>query len=515
MTTINTDLSDFLLPSIPSLQSKIGFGTTVPLGHNNGSLTVTEFAEDLALIYKTQGMQEIAGENNTTEVVRDCRFIFTEDNSSLNVNNATKPGLKVEVTTAASDESLLTFEYISGKFETISIKPNMTVTILSCSKKEGEDSYCWKINSIEFNGSKLSAKDTEGTLFYSKKRWLRFDPNNKRGLIIAAGTFIRANDAEENRHWLCATEDMSFDVSNGINANRVSNYNVFLDFENSEAKLTISTNSTSEGRKIGRFHTLCSGVGTISAKVPTERNSDSLLLVPYKQEEDPDFYNFYNKEVTVDTSITGEYSVGTVEHPLNGFIKGDILPESIWCLSFKPDCLKEDAMCYNKFTNTANDVYLMSGNSQTSASIYDQEFSTGRPVNLIDSLRTVGKKPLTDLEFSAAAFGSNEGTEVYENSSRTGGHVDDNSRRMISFIGLEDCCGLCDQILNEYSSNSESGYLPDYDGTNVFGKAGNIFVLAAGGSDEQGDNCGYRSRNTSHNLSDSSSLGIRGSCSIA
>jgi formylglycine-generating enzyme required for sulfatase activity len=60
-----------------------------------------------------------------------------------------------------------------------------------------------------------------------------------------------------------------------------------------------------------------------------------------------------------------------------------------------------------------------------------------------ETLGKVGKRLLKRDEFIVVAKGSNELTNIYGSTdpNTTGGHVDTNSRRMISNYGLEDCCG--------------------------------------------------------------------------
>ena len=57
------------------------------------------------------------------------------------------------------------------------------------------------------------------------------------------------------------------------------------------------------------------------------------------------------------------------------------------------------------------------------------------------------------MEFQIAASGSNEGTNISPlgDPINTGGHIDTNSRRMISNYGIEDMCGAMWQWLDEQS----------------------------------------------------------------
>jgi len=81
----------------------------------------------------------------------------------------------------------------------------------------------------------------------------------------------------------------------------------------------------------------------------------------------------------------------------------------------------------------------------------------------VDDGGAVGKKLLDDTEFQLAAEGSNMQTNIVGNADpvTTGGHVDTAGRRMISNIGLEDCCGAMWQWLLDQS------YRWDSDGTMI------------------------------------------------
>lgn len=520
-------LNEFLLPNIRSLQQNLGFGTTVEASHNGGSLTVTEFAKDLALGFLHQEMKELSGQNDTTIVERNGGFIFTTTDSSLKVGNAKKVGLKLEITTAGgvNTNNLLQFQVNDKITETIYVKDGMTVNLISTREKVDEN-HGWKISSIEFNGSKLSAKNLKGTVFYDRSRWLRFVKDARRSLKIAAGTFIRV-DTESERKWLCATSDMIFDVSDDIfESDNGKDFGVYLVNEGNDSELKmkavkIGESAPKNSRKIGRFHTLCADVGTINnAKVPVDMsttltNNDYYLCMPYRKEEDPDFYDFYNKKIQSVMSSATHYSTLNVTHPLSDFVAGDILPESIWCLSFKPDTLFEDAMCYNKYVHKANDVYLMSGNGLSTRSAYGATHAVNRIYyNMQEDLRLVGKIPLTDKEFNAAAIGSNEKTAISgaKDWTTVGGHVDTANRRMISFIGLEECCGYLWQILDEVSPSGGSGFSTT-DGRGEFGQEyGTPYILVAGADWNNGASCGSRSRDSNRSRALSAvDRGARGS----
>ena len=562
MAVKDLSLNSFLLPNIPSLRDDIGFGRTVDPNHNDGSLTITEFAKDLSIGFKYQELEDIFSDNTTTDVERNGGFNFTGE-GSLAIGKALRSGLKIEVTTSMDNgENIFSFPVDADITEFIPIQPGMSVTIQSTKKEVETGKYGWRICSIELNGSKLSAKNTEGTIYYSKSRWLRFvkdegHNSDRKSLKVLAGTFIRLDTPTAHR-WFCAAEDRIFDMSEFIHAGENGlDFGVYLEEKDDELEFTaypLSTTVSNPSKKIGRFHTLCNSAGSgLTAIVPgsvsynnpttdtqyTNGNPINLnvgnkyLVMPYNKESDPDFYDLYNCEITnieVDATANPKaYSVLTVKHPLSFYTTGDILPESIWCLSFKPNSIYEDAMCYNKFSNTANDIYIMSGNGEESKSAYNEKPTVNRKIyNLQEDLRAVGKKPLGDMEFTAAALGSNENTKIYGSPDVTfftgghydasGGTVEANGRRMISFIGLEECCGFFWQVLDEIvdRTSDNASQTDGKTGTNFGKEYGIPYILLGGGSwDNTAATFGARCRLSANLRSDARPhFGERGSCGV-
>lgn len=104
-----------------------------------------------------------------------------------------------------------------------------------------------------------------------------------------------------------------------------------------------------------------------------------------------------------------KYDVITTQHPLSGFIAGDILPESVFCLSFENRTKHKDGVVYDQDTGRAIDIYLQSGTGHNTKSVYNATHTVSRePINHQEDMRAVGKKLLIDCEFTSAALGSNE-----------------------------------------------------------------------------------------------------------
>ena len=158
--------------------------------------------------------------------------------------------------------------------------------------------------------------------------------------------------------------------------------------------------STTTSRKIGGFHCLCLSVGTISG------------------------------------------------HTLSGYVTGDILPASVWDLKHRPVSAPE-GMVYVAGVGKWVDIYLASVSGGQLVSAYNATCADGGSATLFDWydfsewFGRVGKRLPTQAEFMAAATGSNEGTNITGSADpgTTGGKIDTAGRRMISYAGIEDCCG--------------------------------------------------------------------------
>ena len=347
------------------------------------------------------------------------------------------------------------------------------------------------------------------------KRWLRFNPDNKKGLIIKAGALIKSRSGK----YLYFGADQAFDFSSSI-TEAGKDYFVYID---DSKNVTVSTSDSSATlTKIGRFHTLCVGAGTITMIAPASPSSgitvgDKYLVKPYKENEDPDFYAFYNKTVTAVT-VQSAYDVITCEHPLSGFAAGDILPESVFCINFHPDCLFEDAMVYEKTTDRCVDIYLYSGTGFKTRSEYNKTHTVSRAYyNIQQDFLQVGKRCLYDSEFTAAALGSNERTAIQGATDKTtvGGHVDTASRRMISAIGCEECCGYLWQVLSDVAATGGSGWVTTDTHASFGQEYGDPHVLLAGAAWNGGSSCGSRARASADVRSISSTYhGGRGSSRV-
>lgn len=202
-------------------------------------------------------------------------------------------------------------------------------------------------------------------------------------------------------------------------------------------------------------------------------------------------------------------SVGTIAgHDLTGYLQGDILPASVWDLLHRPKNKQPEGMVYSEKANIWVDIYLQSGTGVSTASAYGGTVTVSREwLNHLDDFAEVGKRMLHDHEFQIIAAGSNEETNITGSSApgTTGGHSDTASRRMISNIGCEDCCGAYWQWLLTPSVRLDDGTaekwidLPNSKGSfNTYGSNGRGNTqLRAGGNWGNAPYCGSRSRSAS------------------
>ena len=366
-------------------------------------------------------------------------------------------------------------------------------------------------------GSVYSAIGTKTGLLYKTPRWLRFSSSNKKSLVIKAGTIILVGSNVYE-----ATSDTTYNMGT-LSAG--TEYFVYLNYSSDSWTVTCSTTysaDTTTSRYIGRFHTLCAAVTSNAVdymKIPASPGSGlsaggNILVKSYDSLKDSDFYNLYNKTiVSVETGTY--YDVVTCSHILAGYSAGDILPESVMCLSFGVNTLHKDAMVYDKDTDMFIDVYLQSGTGLNTKSVYNATHTVSRAGTCHqEDMRQVGKKLLNDYMFCSAAIGGNECTNITGSSDKTtvGGHVDTAGKRMVSAIGCEEMAGYLWQWLDEFPYCTTSGW-QTIDNQGSFGQQyWNTHQLLASGDWSNGSDCGSRCRNSiSSRASISAGIGSRGS----
>ncbi|WP_375668029.1 MULTISPECIES: alanine-zipper protein [unclassified Bartonella] len=271
------------------------------------------------------------------------------------------------------------------------------------------------LSELQSKVGSLSTNFLENVRFNQPNRILEDDPENRKGLVINNGACFRFYHGGENGgrylfYRVPRRGRMTFDKD--LEAGK--DYYIYLIptlTNNNEINFNISDNPTAPdgytedtSKKIGGFHTLCADVGEIE------------------------------------------------DHPLSGYQAGDILPDSVWCLNHRPRSDPE-GMVYDPWKNIWVDIYLQSGTDENTKSAYGVPITTNRSYSdhHVD-FSSVNKRFLTSDEFASCMCGINSGTSIIGNKApspkTSGGHVDTENRRMISYIGCEDGCGYVWQFLS-------------------------------------------------------------------
>lgn len=305
----------------------------------------------------------------------------------------------------------------------------------------------------------------------------------KNSITLKAGTTIRLEVTEEDIRYLEVKEDTDYNIYQIMDTGAASltagtDYYIYavqkdeIDSLTNETiksvELKASLNSTypsgyteNNSRKIGGFHTLCAAV--------TSSNAPALV--------DNDIWD---------------------SHPAIGFNAGDIIPNSVWCLSNRPQSEPEGMVYVDKIDKWV-DIYLQSGTGLSTASAFGAVVTNKRqPINHQWDMELKNKKLASDNDFTMFAEGSNQKTAIYgskEPSPKiTGGHTDTAGKRMISGYFIEDCCGFLWQWLDEIAPTGGSGFA-SYGDEGTRGQSyGMPYVLKAGGGWNRSSSCGSRSR---------------------
>lgn len=243
---------------------------------------------------------------------------------------------------------------------------------------------------------------------------------------------------------------------------------------------------------------------------------------------EPDFVLSLNS--TVPTGYTAENSrkiggfhclckdVGIIEgHALSGYVAGDILPATRWDLEHRPKGNPE-GFAYEELTDCWIAIYLPSWDGTKLVSVYNGVIADGSSAKkwhgeaFYEQFVKQGMRLVWRHEFQMGAKGSNEQTNIQGSSdpNTTGGHVDTAGRRMISNIGLEDCCGVLWQFSMDLGFAGGSGWTNSvYDSAvddRSYGQIyGTLYRLRLGSRWDNGASCGSRS---AYCVDSSASVGV-------
>lgn len=235
---------------------------------------------------------------------------------------------------------------------------------------------------------------------------------------------------------------------------------------------------------------------------------------------EPDFVLSLNS--TVPTGYTAENSrkiggfhclckdVGVIEgHTLSGYVAGDILPATRWDLEHRPKGNPE-GFAYEELTDCWIAIYLPSWDGTKLVSVYNGVIADGSSTKkwhgeaFYEQFAKQGMRLVWRHEFQMGAKGSNEQTSIQGSSdpNTTGGHVDTAGRRMISNIGLEDCCGVLWQFSMDLGFAGGSGWTNSVYNSSVddrsYGQTyGTLYRLMLGAGWSHGTLCGSRSAHCS------------------
>ena len=333
------------------------------------------------------------------------------------------------------------------------------------------------------------------SVIQNEKRFIRATPGNNKGLVVKGGTYIKlsvpGSTPGTHDHWLFGVEEdlvipyTEQRLDTGVSFQPGKDYYIYMCYKPATpvnpvpwADIVISLNSTypqgfgaNTSRKIGGFHTLCVSVGALP-----------------------------------NNPIDG------VPHPASKFMAGEIIPNSIWCLTHRSAGLFQEGTAYVEELDEWHWIYLQSSTGVNSRSVFGGTITKSRTqVQHLDDMLRTGHRLESDSSFQMAADGSNAQTNIQGSADpvTTGGHTDTAGRRMISRYFLEDMCGAYWIWLETFSSYSGSAWVqvPDAQGQTY----GTPYAIIAGGTWTSAANCGPRCRNCNNSrLNVNANNGARG-----
>lgn len=179
----------------------------------------------------------------------------------------------------------------------------------------------------------------------------------------------------------------------------------------------------------------------------------------------------------------------------SGYYAGNIIPNSIWCLGFRPFGSTVGAVYIDEIDQWGH-IYLQSGTGANTTSVYNATITDTRyPQAHIQDLAEIGYYLPTDNEFTVMAWGTTNQVNIRGSADpvTTGGHFFTNNDRIISTYFLEDMCGVLWQWLNSTSASGGSNWtiINNPAGASFYGSC---YVLLAGSSWSGGAACGWGCR---------------------
>lgn len=236
-------------------------------------------------------------------------------------------------------------------------------------------------------------------------------------------------------------------------------------------KLLLSANATypsgytaSTSRKLGGFHCLCASMSSHSGWEANTAYAIGKTII-----EGSYWYrcvvagtSHATTKPTFGTTIEGTTAdSGTLvwiceePHPLYGFVAGDVLPYSVWDLKHRAENHNNQGRVYDPKQQLWVDIYLPSLSGLSAVSVNGGTIlDTAQWWGFVGYGLNASVRMLKYSEFASAAYGSNEMAQISTGTytSTAGGHTDAQGRRMLSFIGCEDCVGVA------YQWGMDTGY---------------------------------------------------------
>ena len=220
---------------------------------------------------------------------------------------------------------------------------------------------------------------------------------------------------------------------------------------------------------------------------------------------------------TMCVSITSSNAPSS-SHPYVGYNAGEIMFTSIWDQINRPKC-SPNGMAYAELIDLWVDIYNQSGKDGAETSVFGGTRACSRVWDdHAEDMRLVGKRFLSDFEFTEAAEGSPQKLAVkgaaQPSPDTTGGHMTTSNLYMISKYGLWEMCGLQWQWLLNVCANGGSNWSGTQGASNNKGQLyGSSNALLAGGAWPDSSYCGSRSRHGDNGRGAVSAyLGGRGAC---
>lgn len=304
---------------------------------------------------------------------------------------------------------------IEAKIKSIQIILRPMVQLASAANEVSFADYAIKFTqALNEAMQTLSASGQEYLQDLTPNQFIKF--SDRRRLTIAKNTFIKLDvESTAQTLWYINSSDMELEaetlLDEGATFQAGKAYNIFLvpNASNTAAELKISLNSTAptghtpgDTRRIGGFHSLCVNAGNITWHA---------------------------------------------NHPLSGFVAGDILPQSVWTLYHRPYASPNNCIyipCGIPFWRT---IYDHAGTLATTSFEYGGTVTRNRTFyGHMQDMMHAGYILPTYEQAAISGYGCEPLKAIMGKSeaasTQAGGHVNESNHRILSIYGAEDCCGV-------------------------------------------------------------------------